>query len=362
MCIRDRLWTSILAYFIIQGIILFFLFPTFRQGSSQAKWLLAGLSLLSAIVISEDFIDSIDGYETFPHLIFVCSPFWYALCPLLFLYIRLYLTGKSVSWTDALHFLPVVAVFFNTLHFYGLSPEFKIQYYQLAEQHRIHPVHNLNYILFTSQCLVYLFASIVTLHKNGRRNAIKGELRWLLMLIMILVLVTGQSIFSLIMYNSYLLADWTGALYYLSLSLFLVLLFIRSMRHPKTIYLIGRPSTLSSNYDGAVMDFQNLQHFMTTYKPYLNKDFGIEQLAHHLGFSKHRLTKLIREQTQKSFRDYINTFRVNEVKERLRSHQSERYTIEFIAIESGFASQATFYRVFRRIEGMTPKAFMKDSF
>lgn len=95
-------------------------------------------------------------------------------------------------------------------------------------------------------------------------------------------------------------------------------------------------------------------------KPYLDQHYTVEQLAQELGCSKHHITKLIKEHTQHSFRDYLNAFRVREVKQRLESPQSTLYTIEFIAIESGFASQATFYRVFRKLEGMTPKSFMRE--
>ncbi len=352
------IWSSILAYSIIQGLLLFIIFPTFRHGSIQAKWLLSLLSLLSAIVLTESFIESILGYEKFPHLIFAFSPFWYALGPLLFFYIRLYVKDKNVRWIDFWHFIPMIIVFTDTLNFYQLPPEVKLNYFENIKNGEIHPIHNLNYIIFSIQCMSYLGVCWSMLQLKREEKPVKGELRWLFQLIFTLGVISLQSIFTVLVFNNPVLGGWTSNLYYISLTLFLVMLFVRSIKSPKTLYLIGRPLTFNTSALDTLKDFQQISKHLQANKPYLDPEYDIQNLASKLGYSKHHIMKLIKIHTQLSFRDYVNQFRIEEAKKRLGSPLSKQFTIEHIANESGFASQATFYRVFKKIEGRTPKSFI----
>lgn len=356
--IIQLLWSSVLAYAIIQGILLLLVFPTFRQGSFQAKWLLASLSLLSALVLTEEFVETMIGYDQFPHLIFVFSPFWYALGPLLFFYIRLSIRGKAIRWIEAWHFLPVIIVALSSMDFYLFSADAKLQYLTHIEQGDVHPIHNFNYVIFSLQCCTYLVLSGLMLQRKSTKANKDVEYRWLYFLVLTLTVLFIQSLLTLFVFNHPEITDRTNSLYYLSLTFFLIVLFIRSVRSPKTLYLIGRPPGFKAPKLDTSAEFQRIQELMTKDKPYADPSYDIQNLANALGFSKHFINQLIKEHTQLSFRDFINRFRVEEVKRRLSSPESKQYTIEFIAIESGFHSQATFYRVFKKMEGRTPRSFM----
>lgn len=353
------IWSSFLAYSIIQGLLLLAVFPAFKQGSPQAKWLLALLALTSSLVLAEEFIESIIGYENFPHLLFVFSPFWYVFSPLLYFYIRLYVTGRVIRWWDFWHFTPMVIVIFNTLDFYRRSTEVKLDYLQYMASGNLHPIHNVSFILFSTQCLGYLMVSSYLLQrKRGKKPSNKGESRWISLLILILAIICLQSLISLYVFNNRELSGWTSDLYYIALISFLLLLLLRSIRNPKTLYLIGRPPSFSSAKKSTLKDFQRITEYMLSSKSYANPEYDIQNLASKLGYSKHYIKQLIKAHTQSSFRDFINQFRVEEAKKRLKSAESKQFTIEFIALESGFNSQATFYRVFKKMEGRTPKSFI----
>ncbi len=352
------LWSSVLAYSIIQGVLLLFVFPTFRQGSTLAKWLLASLSFLCAVVLLEAFVESVIGYETFPHLIFAFSPFWYAFGPILFFYIRLSVRGKGVRWIEALHFLPMIIVALSSIDFYQFPADVKLHYLSAIEQGDVHPIHNFNYVIFSLQCCTYLILSGSMLRKqpgNGNKDL---ENRWLYLLVFTLSAIFIQSVLTLFVFNHPEITDRTNSLYYISVTFFLIVLFLRSVRSPKTLYLIGRPPSFKAPKLETLADFQRIQELMTKDKPYADPSYDIQNLANALGFSKHFINQLIKEHTQLSFRDFVNQFRVEEVKRRLSSPESKQYTIEFIAIESGFHSQATFYRVFKKMEGRTPRSYM----
>lgn len=353
--IIQLLWSSILAYSIIQGILLLFVFPAFRQGSFQAKWLLASLSLLCAIVLTEEFVETMIGYDQFPHLIFAFSPFWYALGPLLYFYIRLSVTGKEIRWIEGWHFVPVIMVALSSMDFYLFPANVKLQYLTYLQEGNVHPIHNFNYVIFSLQCCTYLVLSGIMLWEKTIKEL---EHRWLYLLVLTLAAIFLQSLVTLLVFNHPDITNRTNSLYYLSLTFFLIVLFMRSARSPKTLYLIGRPPGFKVPKLDTTTEFRRIQELMTRDKPYADPSYDIQNLASALGLSKHFINQLIKEHTQLSFRDFVNRFRVEEVKRRLDSPESKQFTIEFIAIESGFHSQATFYRVFKKMEGRTPRSYM----
>ena len=55
-----------------------------------------------------------------------------------------------------------------------------------------------------------------------------------------------------------------------------------------------------------------------------------------------------------------NTFRVNEFKERVIQEESKGLTIMAVAYDSGFNSKTVFNTFFKKIEGITPNAFLKS--
>jgi AraC-like DNA-binding protein/quercetin dioxygenase-like cupin family protein len=77
----------------------------------------------------------------------------------------------------------------------------------------------------------------------------------------------------------------------------------------------------------------------------------VSQVAH---LSQRHFTSLCRKICGKSFTDYLNSLRINEA-ERLLSETD--ISILAIAFTVGFEELSTFYRVFKRISGTTPKQF-----
>jgi len=55
--------------------------------------------------------------------------------------------------------------------------------------------------------------------------------------------------------------------------------------------------------------------------------------------------------------DFVNTYRVNEAKEKLCNPKYDHYTILGIALECGFNSKASFNRIFKIKTSETPSQF-----
>ena len=105
--------------------------------------------------------------------------------------------------------------------------------------------------------------------------------------------------------------------------------------------------------------YAQLIEFMKTKKPYLNPEINIYQLAILLNIKKHHLSQVINERTGMNFFDFINTFRVEEIKKNLTHSSMKNLTLLGIALESGFNSKATFNSAFKKFTGLTPSDFQK---
>ena len=103
-----------------------------------------------------------------------------------------------------------------------------------------------------------------------------------------------------------------------------------------------------------------LRRVIETEHGYRRPDLGIAALAEELRIPEHLLRRLInRRLGYRNFRDFINSYRLEEAARRLREPADERLPILTIALDSGFASIAPFNRAFRARYGMTPSEYRR---
>lgn len=106
--------------------------------------------------------------------------------------------------------------------------------------------------------------------------------------------------------------------------------------------------------------FQTLQEIMVSESPYLDPKLSLHKLSAITKMPTGKLSTIINQYGNQNFYDFINTYRVEAVKKMLQSSDMEVYSILGIAEECGFNSKASFNRVFKKIEGMTPTAYLKS--
>jgi YesN/AraC family two-component response regulator len=58
--------------------------------------------------------------------------------------------------------------------------------------------------------------------------------------------------------------------------------------------------------------------------------------------------------------DYLIKLRIKYAKEKIASGYLFKYSIEALFLESGFKSPQTFYRNFKKFEGITPKEYLNS--
>lgn len=102
-----------------------------------------------------------------------------------------------------------------------------------------------------------------------------------------------------------------------------------------------------------------LQQAMEHDKLYRDAELNLTRLASHLGISSKIISAVLNQKLGKSFNEFINEFRVNEIKDRLLKGESKKYTLTALAFECGFNSQPTFQRAFKSVVGVTPSEFLQ---
>ena len=100
-----------------------------------------------------------------------------------------------------------------------------------------------------------------------------------------------------------------------------------------------------------------VQNFMESNRPYLDSELTLPKLAEDLNVTTHHLSQVINEVHGKNFFNFINKYRVDEVKRKIQDPKYQNYTLLGIAFESGFNSKSAFNRVFKNITGTTPSTY-----
>ncbi|WP_343306080.1 helix-turn-helix domain-containing protein [Chitinophaga niabensis] len=100
---------------------------------------------------------------------------------------------------------------------------------------------------------------------------------------------------------------------------------------------------------------------METDKLYLNPELNLSMLMQHTGLPQKTISAVLNQHLHKSFNEYINTYRIEAFKSRVREEDTSQLTIAGIAKECGFSSQATFQRIFKQQTGMVPSAYLKNT-
>lgn len=100
-----------------------------------------------------------------------------------------------------------------------------------------------------------------------------------------------------------------------------------------------------------------LAAFMETEKPWLDPELTLSDLAERVGLNASQMSYLVNNGFEQNFNDFVNSYRVEEVKRKLAAPDFQHLSLLGIAFESGFNSKATFNRAFKKLTGNAPSQF-----
>ena len=105
-------------------------------------------------------------------------------------------------------------------------------------------------------------------------------------------------------------------------------------------------------------ELDRVASFMNQEKPYLNPELNLSDLADALEMNRAQLSQVINSGFQKNFNDFVNSYRVEAIKEKLNAGSNEQLSLLGIAYDCGFNSKATFNRVFKKLTQTSPSEYL----
>lgn len=101
-----------------------------------------------------------------------------------------------------------------------------------------------------------------------------------------------------------------------------------------------------------------LEAVMAGERPYLDPELTFARFADRVGVPEPLLRRVINHRLGHAhFRNFLNAYRIEEAKRRLRDPAASRDKMIAIAFESGFSSLASFNRAFRQAVGQAPSEY-----
>jgi AraC-like DNA-binding protein len=103
---------------------------------------------------------------------------------------------------------------------------------------------------------------------------------------------------------------------------------------------------------------QRIETLMEEQRFYLNSDLKMGDVASQLGVHQNEVSACINNCKGYSFSLFVNNYRVAYAQQLLRNHPEKK--MAQVGMESGFANDTTFYRVFKTITGLTPSEWLSS--
>lgn len=364
------MYTTLLSFGALQGFFLAAILFIQKRGDRIANRILGILLLLLSSNIAFFLMTEFYEFEISVSLFLVIQSLPLLYGPLLYFYTNPAGAPSSGRNRFIYHFLPAACVVVLSLLFLLPGPGAEIEALKINHGGFLRTVI---LCLIGSQLLHMLFYNVLILRSlnsdkkitqgNGNRHFSTAD-RWYRQLI------KGYSFFLMIMTLFYL--SIISGLYYsykdemthfviLAISIFIHAIAFKTYLQPEIIS--DSPRLISAKYNNVSLSqtqkdqYRNLlESYMEQQKPYHASELKLNDLAGALSIQAHIISRIINEQFGQNFFDFINSYRIEEAKQRL-NHPESQETILAIAFDVGFNSKTAFNRAFKKHTRMTPSQF-----
>ncbi len=103
--------------------------------------------------------------------------------------------------------------------------------------------------------------------------------------------------------------------------------------------------------------FAQLNRLMDQNNFYLDANYSLTNLSSDTDISANTIREVIATNGYKNFSTYINSYRIAHAEQLISNGYLDTYSIESLCKDSGFQSEVTFYRVFKKVNHCTPKEY-----
>lgn len=288
--------------------------------------------------------------------------------PLLFFYVKSVLL-PSFRWNRRywFHFIPALFMFL----FYAVVlvlPE-RIQKQLMSSPFEVLLSHTEQIVTVAGGSVYLVFAWLLYKKRKAGHAAqhvwLTAWLKRFLIGMGVLLLCWGVMIFLNFWLYDFGMATLTYNPLWVCIGGVLLWLFMEVFLNPK-FFLIKKRNSYSRG-NGAMDNEQLFQYqveleaLMRNQKLYTDPNLTLNKLAKVMDVNPRYLSMILNTMIGKNFYDFINYYRVEEVKRLLKDPKNRKLTIEAIANKGGFKSKSSFNSAFKKYVGMTPSAYIHHS-
>ncbi len=364
----------VLSLGVINGLTLATVLVGLKNGNPIATRLFGFALFLISLIILEDLLKRLGIHQSFPHIISSTDGLFLLILPSLYLYgILSTEERKHLRKKDLLHLLPFLMFTIILMPFYSLDGDLKFSQRDDTE------VAVLGYLKAFS-ALIYFpitLSNVIRFKKKAGKDQLPPNnyqnVLWFyrVLILMVIIGVFSLTIFTLgnlgvtLMFDSDIISSLllTLAFYFNGFVL---------IKNPYILWgpegiIPGEVQIRKSQYKNSPLSEKQLQGYLETLtremvesKSFRNADLTPKELEKLTGIKSHYITQVINTKLGRNFYEFVNAYRVEEVKKLISNPGNNHKTLLALGLEAGFNSKASFNRVFKLYVGQSPSQFKKE--
>lgn len=382
-----------LIYCSVTGITFALILLLYNKGYKTANRYLAGFFFFISLFVLSQYSGLYGNSRVLAALLASSpTPFFFLIGPFFFLYTRSVLKDNArLKKGDYLHFLLFVLEFAGMIPYYLSSWESKLAVADtlLSNDWKVTQlglnrifVSPVNSYLRPLHITSYLIVSWYWIwqHRHTARSAWFQDThhqlvwRWLITLqsVFSLFLVCyGINTVNLFLYTSKQAFRANSAVFLFSATATFILLNLFTLLFPQILYGMPRWDTSTGGEaddeqkTGVPVTSESQLHeiqlildaYLESAKPWTDPEFSLNSLSHALEIPEHHLRYFLNHFRHTNFSQFRNKLRVDHVKQLIASPDNDHLSIEGMGTLAGFSSKSSFYAVFKKETGYTPKEF-----
>lgn len=372
-------WSLLVLPGVVQGLFLGIFFLYSKNHRTGNRPYLGLLLLTHSLTMGEVLLCYTNLYQVYPWVVNSTEWLNFVIPPLLFLYARsITLPQLARSGTDIIHFIPGFLYLIFLIPYFSQSDAWLINSVKLAYGLPVAtaPRRNILWVdlydvwyryfdvVVSGYLAIYLLAAARYLRVYFRQRADQSiwpstpsRASWL-------VIILAYYVFIVLLFSSIsaLFPGDTGEIYvatcesmiYYGLSFYFI-------QNESAIRLekVSRAKYVKSHLDCDTLSNLAVQaeNLMLGQKLYSNSNLTILDVATLLRVPVHHLSQALNITLRLTFYEWVNQYRLAEMKRLLTETTLQHLTVDEIAYQAGFNSKSVYFPIFKKNTGQTPLQF-----
>lgn len=318
------------------------------------------LASISLILVHHGVFINLSGLEVWHYsLMGLSAACWLAVPPALYLYV-FSLVDENFQWRPVYWLYFAVSIYHVVswlLAFTGFQYGFHLLFANIPQWYDFAWLGS--YLIVAA---IFGFGTLRLLSHGPAPSPQLARLNWIRYYVVAFLVAIGISAAVLCYMGIYTeLSEHFELILLFVFEVFVLALVYQSLR--RSTYSILLASRLYGTTAATAAELKalhlDLERYMTKEQPYLRPDLKLGELAKGVGAANNELSQLFTQHLGSNFYTYVNSYRLAAFENSLGKRETAHLSIDGLAIECGFRSKTSLYKVFREKHGTTPVAFLK---